>query len=323
MTILRASAPGGGWRRTTGGVVHALLAIALVLASAADVSHAQDRSVVVRVLRESRDFRARVRAAVALGASADPNMAGPLAGALADPEPAVRAAAAAGLGRLGNPEALPSLRRATRDSSRDVRAAAEQAIRAIAAVAPTPRDGGAERSAEASTPDALRMPSIEVVPRERDVDWRRVQYVIVLGDMQNRSGFGEPRLGSMLSEEVQRHLLVLRGVATLPAGTSDPTADREIARRRLPRMRLEGSVTRVQRQSHGRDLSVRCEVSLMLMDEPGRNIRAALSGAATGQERASSARAAQETRLAEQALQGAVRSAMSGAARAITGAASR
>jgi hypothetical protein len=60
----------------------------------------------------------------------------------------------------------------------------------------------------------------------------------------------------------------------------------------------------------------------MLMDDPGHNLRAALNGAATGSERATpAARAAQETRLAEQALAGAVRSAMAGAGRAITGSA--
>ncbi|MBN8616085.1 MAG: hypothetical protein J0L92_36170, partial [Deltaproteobacteria bacterium] len=51
-----------------------------------------DRAAVVRVLQESRDFRARARAALALGASADPTMAAPLATALRDGNPAVRAA---------------------------------------------------------------------------------------------------------------------------------------------------------------------------------------------------------------------------------------
>lgn len=301
-------------RRTAGLVLLSALVIALVIASGAPSTSAQDRSTVIRVLRESRDFRARVRAALALGSSADPAMAGPLAGALSDREAAVRAAAASGLGRLGNAEALPSLERALSDTSREVRDAAQRSIRAIRATTPavaaTPR---------ASAPHAsLRMPSIAVLPSERDVDWGRVQYVVVVGALQNRSGFDTDRLSSMFSREVQRHLVVLRGVATLADGTPNAAAEREITRRRLPRMRLEGSVNRVQRQAQGREVHVRCEVSLMLMDEPGRNIRAALNGAATGSEPASGARAAQEARLAGRALEGAVRSAMSGAARAIT-----
>ncbi len=155
------------------------------------------------------------------------------------------------------------------------------------------------------------------------MDWRRVRYVVVLGALQNRSGFETDRLAHMFSSEVQRHLIVLRGIATLQDGISYPVAEREIARRRLPRIRLEGSINRVQRQVRGRDVQVRCEVSLMVLDEPSRAIRAALNGAATGSERASRARGEQDVRLADQALQGAVRSAMSGAAQAIASTAGR
>lgn len=310
MPISPAS-PGRTARRPRVPGVVALLVALLVATSAIPPTSAQDRSTVVRVLRESRDFRARVRAAAALGASGDPAMAGPLVGALLDDSAAVRAAAADALGRLGSADALPSLRRALRDRERGVRDAADRAIRAIGT-----SHGTSATAAHPPTHDPLRMPSVEVLPREREVDWRTTRYVVLLGEMANRSGFGNERLQSVLSQEVHRHLLVLRGVAALPA--LSPDAEREITRRRLPRMRLEGSITRVHRQAHGREVQVRCEVSLMLLDDPGRSIRAALNGAATGMERASSARATQEARLAEQALQGAVRSAMSGAARAIT-----
>lgn len=300
--------------RTTHVVFLSVFAMMLAIIGQLPALEAQDRSTVIRVLRESRDFRARVRAALALGASADPRMAGPLAGALTDREPAVRVAAASGLGRLGNPEALPSLERALTDSSREVQEAARVAIRAI---------GPQSRAASVRSPAPLRMPSIAVLPEESDVNWRRVRYVVVLGALENRSGFDTERLARAFSTEVQRHLIVLRGIATLHDGVPHPRAEREIARRRLPLLRLEGSVNRVQRQVRGRDVQLRCEVSLMVMDEPGRNIRAALNGAATGSEPVSRARLEQDTRLAHQALEGAVRSAMSGAAQAITGAVHR
>lgn len=300
--------------RTTHVVFVCVIAMTLAIMGQLPALEAQDRSTVIRVLRESRDFRARVRAALALGASADPAMAGPLAGALTDREPAVRLAAASGLGRLGNPEALPSLERALTDSSREVQEAARAAIRAI---------GPQSQAASVRAPAPLRMPSIAVLPEESDVNWRRVRYVVVLGALENRSGFDTERLARAFSTEVRRHLIVLRGIATLQDGVPHPRAEREIARRRLPRLRLEGSVNRVQRQVRGRDVQLRCEVSLMVMDEPGRNIRAALNGAATGSEPVSRARREQDTRLADQALEGAVRSAMSGAAQAITGAVRR
>jgi hypothetical protein len=299
-----------------------LLATVLALGAGVRASEAQDRATIVRILRESRDFRARVRAAMALGASADPAMAAPLAGALRDPEPAVRVAAANGLGRLGNLESLPALRGALSDPSREVRDAADRAIRAISAAAGTGSGGssagGAGARAGGSTRyEALRMPPVEVLPPERDVDWRNVRWAVVLGAMQNRSGFGAERMGEILTREVYRHLAVLRGVATLSDATPHPEADREVERRRIPRIRLEGSIHRIDRETRGRELRVRCEVALMLLDEPGRNLRAALRGAATGAEPLSGERSSQEQRLAEQALQGAVRSAMSGAARAL------
>jgi hypothetical protein len=297
--------------------VAAAIAVAIVLLDQ-PIGHAQDHSTIIRVLRESRDFRARSRAAMALGSSADPAAVGPLVGALSDSEPAVRVAAATGLGRLGNPDALSPLRRSLTDSSREVHDAAQAAIRQIESIAGARPPEVATPRTEVQPPP--RMPLVEVLPPQRDVDWDRVHYVVVLGPMMNRSGFEHDRLGTILEREVQRHLVVLRGVATIPDGGASAETDREITRRHLPRMRLEGSITNVHRAEHGHDLHVRCEVSLMLLDEPGHNLRAALNGAATGQERASSSRTTQEIHLAERALEGAVESAMSGAARAITGA---
>ena len=127
-------------------------------------------------------------------------------------------------------------------------------------------------------------------------------------------------LGDLLASEVSRNLLVLRGVATFRDGQIPPEAEREIQRRRLPKLRLEGSLNRVEPRIQSRQLTVRCEVSLMLMDDPGRNMRSVLNGAATGASPRSGARATQEQALARQALSGAVRSAMQGAARAISSA---
>src|SRR5207342_3595125 len=127
--------------------------------------------------------------------------------------------------------------------------------------------------------------------------------------------FAHARLVTVMSTEVRRALGGVHGVAVL--GTSDARieADRECASRHLPQFRLEGSISRVLPQTSGRDLRVRAEVSLVLMDETTRNIRAALNGAATGSEPApaTAARPARERYLAEQALTSATRSAMTGA----------
>ncbi|MFK7987315.1 MAG: HEAT repeat domain-containing protein [Sandaracinaceae bacterium] len=300
-----------------------LLAGLVLSASVVELGKAQDHSTALRVLHRSHDFRARVRAALALGASNDPDMARPLIEALSDRNPAVRAAAATSLGRLGHRAALAPLRRLERDRQQVVRTEARRAIRRI-------EDASRSRqpTAPSAAPRALRggpgrYPSISVVPRERGTNWRTVNYVVVVGDMEDRSTFRGVDLSPQLLQEVSRALVVLRGVAVMHGGRIPPTAEREIQRRHIPKLRLEGSVNRVERRAERRDLSVRCEVSLMLMDEPGRAIRGVLSGAATGRSARRGPRTRQEASLAQQALTGAVRSAMSGAARAIASAGRR
>ena len=303
-------------------IVRAMLAaavLALFFASAGAPARGQDRGGVVRVMRESRDFRARTRAALALGASADPTMSDALAGALRDPHPAVRAAAAQGLGRLGTRTQIAALRLMARDAERSVRDAATSAIAAIetrypATPAPTTRPTTPSPIAPPVAPAAA--PPVAELPLPR-INWARTQIVVVLGSMENRSGYAHPPLAAMLRNEVLRSLGSVRGVGILP-DVPNEDADREIRRRRIRRYRLEGSIRHVTPEAPPRLLRVRCEVGVMVLDDPGHNLRAALDGAATGTEpvRAQN-RTQQEHSLAEQALQGAVRSAMNGAAQAL------
>ena len=303
-------------RHRVRGPLIVLVVLAGMALSAAIVEDgsAQDYSTVVRVLRDSRDFRARVRAALALGASNDRSNSPHLVRALSDDNAAGRAAAATSLGRLGDPSTLAALRRLNRDREGVVRREAERAIRRIevSARAETPRRAVVARPARGAA-----YPTIAVMPEARDIHWPGVRYVVVLGSMEDRSNFHNTNLGARLSQEVSRNLIVLRGVAVLHEGQVSPAAEQQIRRRRLPKLRLEGSVNRVERRNEPRQVSVRCEVSLLLLEEPGRNIRSVLNGAATGSQPRRGQRASQEAQLAEQALQGAVRSAMSGAARAI------
>lgn len=301
--------------RTLALLVAALGAIALASSTFAQSDHA----TVVRVLRDSGDFRARVRAALALGSTGDPAVATHLIAALSDESPAVRAAAATALGRLGNRSAIGPLQRATSDRASVVRVEAQRAITRIEAsagpVAPTAPPRSLTRTASGAV-----MPSFAVVPRARDINWGTIRYVVVVGDLQNRSTFRHGSLDQVLDREVMRNLIVLRGVGVLREDQLSSDSEQQIRRRRLPKLRLEGSLNRVERRAQSRQVSVRCEVSLMLLEEPGRSIRSVLNGAATGSSPQRGTRADQERQLAEQALSGAVRSAMSGAARAIASA---
>ncbi len=284
-----------------------LAAVLLVLGASVPSIVAQDRSTVVRVLEEGSDFRLRVRAAMALGSSGDPHMADALVRALShDDNAAVRAACAEGLGRLAVPSTRSALEHATHDGSASVRDAATRALRTLTAAAP---------AAPAPAPAAAPLPSTG------HIDWSRTSYVVFVGSLSDRSDFAHARLVTVLGTEVRRALGGLHDVAVIDVGGSRSEADREAAARHLPEYRIEGSISRVHRETAGHDLRVRCEVSLVLMDDTTHNIRAALNGAATGTEPAptSAARAARERYLAEQALTSATRSAMSGASRAITG----
>ena len=299
------------------------LACAMIAATAltfvgVGASSAQDKQAMIRLLRGADDFRARVQAAFALGNTGDASVRPHLERALRDSNAAVRAAAATALGRLGSRAALPALRRARDDSSASVRMQVQRAISTLRArpgqqVAP---------SHAARTPGSSLYPSVAVVPEEGRIPWPRIRYVVVLGDMGNSAEAGGPALAQRLRAEVTRHLRLLRGVAVFPRpGAVDENARRQIRRRRLPFLRLEGNVTEVERSAQRRDVSVRCAVSLMLLDEPDRSLRGVLNGAATGTEprtRRSRDRGAQQQRLATQALEAAVRSAMRTAATAIS-----
>jgi hypothetical protein len=116
---------------------------------------------------------------------------------------------------------------------------------------------------------------------------------------------------------------VIRGVAVLSDDSSlDGSGRREIARRRLPHVRLDGAVNQVERRERAGELAVRCEVAFMLLDERERALRGELRGAATGSALPRRSRLAeQERELAEQALSGAVRSAMANAQQALAAAA--
>ena len=294
-----------------------LFGAALLFAPIALPSEAQDRAALIRVLNSNTDFRVRVQAAFALGNTRDERVLPALERALRDQNPAVRAAAATAMGRIGSRRAIPMLRRASRDSSAAVRLQVSASLRAIESG--ERREEALPQAASRPSDHGNRFPSISIIPTEREIPWQRMRYVVFVGDMQNRARFGGDDMAQLLRAEVDRNLKRMRNVAVLHSETQlDARGRREIARRRLPKLRVDGSVMSLRRQMQGRDVAVRCEVSLMLLDAQERALRGEMRGAATGAEpRRSRSRRDQDLRLAAQALEGAVRSAMSGAPQAI------
>jgi hypothetical protein len=297
----------GGWT-AHGGVLMGLVALAV-----ASPSGAQDLDSLARVLREGRADRVRVQAAFALGGTGEAAAVPPLVRALRrDGSDSVRAAAAGALGRLGSPRALGALRRAQEDRASAVRKQATRSIRAIERRRAEARRAKAPAGRKAAPAAAGRgYPAVHVVPTEEQVRWSRVRHVVALGDMGNRSGFAGPQLAAVLHGAVAQRLGALREVYGFDASAGlDERARREVRRRRIPLARIEGNVVKVQPRLAGREHTVRCEVSLMLLKEPGRTMQGMMSGAATGADRRGRDLARQRRHLAEQAVAGAVQSAM-------------
>lgn len=311
-----------GDSRAGAGLVR-VLAVALALLCVAGAFHvgAQDRNVMIRTLRDGDDFRVRVQAAFAMGNTRDATYRPHLERALRDSNPAVRAAAATALGRLDDRRAVRALRRARRDSSAAVRMQVERSLRTLSEASEADVPSGSPRVRTGSG----TYPAVTVMPSAADIVWPRVRYVVVMGDVSDRSNFrGAEPLLSTLRQEVRRSLRLLRGVAVFDSPEQVGSSDaREISRRRLPQLRLDGSLVNVDRNRARSEVSVRCEISLMLSTQPGRDLRGMLNGAATGSEVPRRDQNAQFLRLAEQALGAAVRSAMSTAPTALLAAANR
>lgn len=269
---------------------------------------AQENAPLVRLLHDARDFRVRVRAAFVLGNSGQPQSAASLEHALSDPHPAVRAAAATALGHVGTLQSIPALRRAMSDREEVVRAQAASAIAQI-------------ESTQATIAAAPRTSSVR--PNDPSpVSFEGKRYVVVVGNMVNRSEHQDGTAVQVLSNEV---LATLReSPDVLAFGSSEEISSshaRQIRERALPTLRLEGNLVRVTRRDGASEVSVRCEVSIMILDERQRAVRGAVSGAASRVEQPSLRRDEQQRRLVQQALIRAVRSALSNMGQAFAAAA--
>jgi len=288
-----------------------LLAV-LACVCAVSVSAAQDEHVLIRMLHEGQTFKVRARAAMAL-ANADVELARPaLEEALADPHQLVRVAAARALRELGDPRALPALRAASNTNAPAVQQAVRDAIAALVA------------SQEAAHAALAPMPAAQAAPAK--IAWNRVRYAVVLGEMRNQSRESDAALAPLLGERVADALSRVGRVAVLSTAQLTDSLAVDLDRRNLRRFRVEGVLNDVRRGAAAGQLSVRCEISLLLLDEPARNLRSVLKGAATGVEPPldpSASAAAQNRRLTRRALDGAVKSALADAWATLEGASQR
>src|SRR5262249_28746213 len=151
-----------------------------------------------------------------------------------------RAAAANALGRIGSRESLGPLENVTHDRVRTVALSAREAIQTIET---------------ASQPE----PSQPVPAAKARFGW-------LLGEMRNQSALPAPQLIAALSASLERNLPGMSGAAVFSAARASEAEDAQ--GHGLSVYRLDGSVTRLSAELQDGQLSVHCEVSLLVMDRP-------------------------------------------------------
>jgi hypothetical protein len=240
-----------------------LVIVALLFSSTAHANGRED--YLLRLLRTSNAFRVRAQAALSLGQlERTRRSVAALERAVRDKHPAVRVSAITSLKRLESKQSLEVVQRATKDRNKSVRRAAFEAVEVLEAIGERQRGPGEPRYLV-----AVGMPGAKA-------------------ERVSRQMLFDARI--YLSEQ----LVQLEGVELAPDDLSPADVKAEIARRGLHGFHLESSVVTLEPKGAG----VRAVVSIIVLSNPGRDMRGMLRGAATASGRYSS-----ET--AEQAIQGA------------------
>ncbi len=272
-------------RGPRGRVWLGLLAFACALAGGPRSAPAQDLSAAKHDVTEADDFRLRVRAALLLGKSHDPAARPLLEQALADSHPAVRTAAAAALAAYGDPAAIPALQRHAGDSSSSVKAQIQTAIATL------------QKGPQGS--------------------WDTARFVVQLGDMKNRTGIRGDQPSGILRVATRTHASALPG--TIVTDGTDPQLLQEAANRHVPVVALDGSLQKLTQAQHDTELRIVAQVEFSMRRMPEQSLKGVLSGAATSIGSTSAlANPTIVAQLENQAIDGAVESALRGAVEGFT-----
>jgi hypothetical protein len=242
------------------------------------------------MLKGSDQYRVRVQAALSLGEIGGRGANAALRDALRDEHAAVRTAAAAALGRLGDPGSIGALEALEHDGNAGVRSAARRSLRSL-------------RAAAAAPPPEEEAPVQEAAPN------RNARFYVGVGDMGSRAGTRDGELKGLLKRFVRDALSKSSTIRVAPDGESPQASGRVIDRGHLQGYFLTGSVLKLQQTSPG---MMHAEVSVMVLTNPGRDLRMMLNGSANA-----SARSADDRTAQDMALQGAASAAVGSFARQV------
>jgi hypothetical protein len=198
---------------------------------------------LVGQLRDGKDFRVRVQAALQLGKSMSPQALGPLVSALDDDNASVRAAAVAALESLGDMRAIAPLKEHRLDRSDAVRKQIKSSLAEL----------------EAQT-----------------LDTPKAKVLVKLGIMKNGSGVKSKRIESDLAQASRKKLSELPGVRVLVEGDDG-------SGKKTPVVMVTGSVEQLKASREGSSIVYTAKVEYVLHTMPEQSIAAKVSGSASAQ----------------------------------------
>jgi hypothetical protein len=261
-------------------VASVVVAVGIVVGTA-PLCPADDGSVAIHELASSTDFRVRVTAALLIGRSRPLGAREALEQALGDSHPAVRVAAADALGTLRDGAAVAALEQhLATDSSPSVKAQIRATLDKLEGTPP----GAAHRLG----PD--------------------VRCVVVLGAMRNASGTRGDDLRLVLSEAARARVQSLHGVLLSDA---DGPLLQQAEAKHIPVVVLDGSVSAVSESRADGNVQVRARVEFTVRRD--QTLKGTVSGAAITFGSGASLSEPGRRRLQDDAVSGAVQSALRGA----------
>jgi hypothetical protein len=247
----------------------ALLSTLCLLAAPAWGSPGLDE--LISQLREGKDFRVRVQAALQLGKSMSSDAFAPLVAALDDDNASVRAAAVAALESLADPRAIAPLKEHRLDRSEAVRKQIKSSLAVL--------EGQAQ---DAPKPKVL----------------------VKLGRMKNGSGVKSKRIESDLAQASRQKLNELPGIKVLNEGDDD-------SGKKTPVVMVTGSVEQLKASREGSAIVYTAKVEYILHTMPEQSIAAKVSGSASAQASEQEANdRARSAQLRKEVLEAAIASAL-------------
>ena len=252
----------------------------------------------LRDLAQSRDFRVRVGAAGIVGHARPAGAREALEAALGDEHPAVRIAAADALAGLGDPLAVAALaRRAAGETSPGVRARMESALRQLQRGVTEEQDGASSAAGRRALGPSVR-------------------YVVRLGSMRNSTGIRGDEMQGVLQGATRSRVRMMQGAAVVTDG--DSALLKQASGRRLPIITLEGSLTQLAESSTAGAVQVQARVEFLV--RRAQLLKGTLTGGATTFGTTPTLSDLGRRRLQDDAVDGAVQSALRGAEQGLIGA---